>query len=153
MLIRQLRHLIDSGTTRREWCARALLGTNGASGGALHWSQPGCGRRSTRDGGKESTTRRGKAKFKIPISDRAWANLCAGGAPAAGLDAGGRSCPAEGRRCTRSPLPLAWPQAYGPNGERNGAYRTAHYTAGTKAERRRVRTVIRVLRHLIHSGD
>ena len=31
----------------------------------------------------------------------------------------------------------------GPNGERNGAYRTGRYTAQAKAERRQVRMLIR----------
>jgi hypothetical protein len=40
-----------------------------------------------------------------------------------------------------------------PKGERNGAYRTGHYTAEAKAERRATRALLRELRHLIDAGD
>jgi hypothetical protein len=41
----------------------------------------------------------------------------------------------------------------GPKGERNGAHPTGRYTAQAKAERRKVRMLIRGLRHLIDSSQ
>jgi hypothetical protein len=41
----------------------------------------------------------------------------------------------------------------GPKGERNGAYRTGHYTAEAKAERRKQRALMRQLRRLIALAD
>jgi hypothetical protein len=41
----------------------------------------------------------------------------------------------------------------GPQGERNGAYRTGRYTAEAKAECRATRALIRELRRLIDAGD
>ena len=45
-------------------------------------------------------------------------------------------------------LQASWRQGRCPKGERNGAYRTGHYTAGAKAERRQTRALIRELRRL-----
>ena len=41
----------------------------------------------------------------------------------------------------------------GPNGERNGAYRTGRYTLEAKAERREQRAVVRQLLRLIELAD
>ena len=41
----------------------------------------------------------------------------------------------------------------GPKGERNGAYRTGHYTAEAKVERQASRVLLRQLRRLIGAGD
>jgi hypothetical protein len=41
----------------------------------------------------------------------------------------------------------------GPEGERNGAYRTGRYTAEAKAERQGTRALLRELRRLIEAGD
>ena len=41
----------------------------------------------------------------------------------------------------------------GPEGERNGAYRTGRYTTEAKAERREQRALIRELRRLMGEGD
>jgi len=41
----------------------------------------------------------------------------------------------------------------GPEGERNGAYRTGRYTAEAKAERQGTRALLRELRRLIDAGD
>ena len=69
-------------------------------------------------------------------------------------------------RCRRSKLPCRAPAVRGrpvcrlhggkggaPRGERNGAYRTGHYTAEAKAERRELRALIRELRDLIDSSE
>ena len=69
-------------------------------------------------------------------------------------------------RCRRPKLPCRAPamrgkavcrlrggKGGGPKGERNGAYRTGHYTVEAKAERRQTRTIIRELRHLIDFSD
>jgi hypothetical protein len=69
-------------------------------------------------------------------------------------------------RCRRSKLPCRGPamrgrpvcrlhggKGGGPKGERNGAYRTGHYTAEAKAERRQLRLLLQELRSLIDSGE
>ena len=40
-----------------------------------------------------------------------------------------------------------------PKGERNGAYRTGHYTAEAKADRRQMRLLLQELRSLIDSAE
>jgi hypothetical protein len=68
-------------------------------------------------------------------------------------------------RCRRSKLPCRGPamrgnpvcrlhggKGGGPKGERNGAYRTGHYTAEAKAERQQTRALIRELRRLVAMG-
>ena len=62
-------------------------------------------------------------------------------------------CPPSAGHAGQVRLPLAWRQGYGPNGERNGAYRTGRYTAQAKAEQQQVRMLIRKLRHLIDSSE
>jgi hypothetical protein len=69
-------------------------------------------------------------------------------------------------RCRRSKLPCHQPamrhkpvcrlhggKGGGPKGERNGAFRTGHYTAEARAERREQRTLIRELLQLMALAD
>jgi hypothetical protein len=69
-------------------------------------------------------------------------------------------------RCRRSKAPCRGPairgksvcrlhggKGGGPLGERNGAYRTGHYTAEAKVERRQLRHLLQELRSLIDSSE